>query len=115
MQQSIVNTIFYYDRNQRLQQQLESAPDDGHNSAPKHAEQRLRDKAINFTIEFCIWLDISFECLHKCYISVKNWSHIVAKSMEWRFECGVEVNTGSQNETATRISKICIPKFPIIL
>jgi hypothetical protein len=33
--------------NQRLQRQLEGAPDDGH-KCPKHVERCLRNKAINF-------------------------------------------------------------------
>jgi hypothetical protein len=36
--------------NQRLQRQLERAPDDGHNSARKHVERCIRDKAINFKL-----------------------------------------------------------------
>jgi len=30
------------------------APDDGHGNVPKHVEQCLYDKAINFTIDCCI-------------------------------------------------------------
>jgi hypothetical protein len=47
--------------NQRLQQQFDGLLMMGIVIPPKHVEQYLYDKAINFTIDCCIWLVVLFE------------------------------------------------------